>query len=460
MVSLEITSIGNYPVILALPWLSQHNPVADWIHQSIVFSSQYCLTQCIKSDKLEEGNFVPTLIGNLPSKTASGTPYPAKGRPMSLSSPVRPMSLSSPARPMCLPSPELPCSLQSPPVPALPKISLVSAATFRSAIKKAAVYGITSTKEVSSYINPLPDEDDDISTLNQASVTTLVPPEFHHYLEVFNKSNSDKLPDHGPYDHQIPLEGNAQPKFGPIYSLSEVELKAWDEHLKDNLKKEFIQPSTSTAGSPILFVKKADGTLRLCVDYRQLNSITRKNQYSLPLIQESLDRLKEATWFSKIDLRTAYNLIRIAKGDAWKTAFRTRYGHYRYQVMPFELSNAPASYQNLINNTLRDFLDIFVIVYLDDILIYSKTREEHVNHVNQVLQRLLVNKLWAKAEKCSFFQHQVDFLSYLVSDKGITMDPKRLKLSPTGLCQNPSTISKSSSVLPTSTGNSSSLTPK
>ena len=199
-----------------------------------------------------------------------------------------------------------------------------------------------------------------------------------------------------------------------------------DEYLKENIKKEFIRPSSSPAGSPILFVKKSDGTLRLCVDYRGLNKITIKNRYPLPLIQESLDRLKEATFFSKIDLRAAYNLIRIAKGEEWKTAFRTRYGLFEYLVMPFGLTNAPASFQHLINDVLRDLLDNTVIVYLDDILIFSKSREEHINHVNQVLQRLNSNQLWAKAEKCSFFQSQVDFLGYIVSNKGIQMDHKKI----------------------------------
>jgi len=151
-------------------------------------------------------------------------------------------------------------------------------------------------------IDPSPADDDNDPIPDRATLLKIIPPEFHDFLDVFNKKNSDKLPDHGPYDHTIELLGDVQPKFGTIYSLSEVELKVLSEYLKENLAKGFISHSTSSAGSLILFVKKAHGTLHLCVDYRELNKITRKNQYPFPLIQESLDRLQQASWFTKIDL--------------------------------------------------------------------------------------------------------------------------------------------------------------
>jgi hypothetical protein len=494
-ISLDITSLGHYPVILGLPWLSQHNPHVDWTRQSIIFSSQHCLAQCIRSDKSKGGNSGGSQIpGNLSgavvtgmqqpqaqrqevqrhSQSSSPQQPPVVGFPVSLvpaqhsspaepvcSSPSTPVSLvpaqhSSPVEPVCS-SPSIPVSLvpvqhsspgnlhdtvvtssQSTPaiqtlprskVPvqsqAPPKVSLVSAAALHASLKKARAYGVTNSQQLNSIIKE-PTDGDDVPDPDISTLRVLVPPEFHPHLEVFKKSNSNKLPEHSRYDHAIPLEGDAQPPFGPIYSLSEVELKALNDYLKDNLKKGFIQPSSSPAGAPILFVKNNDGSLRLCVDYRGLNKITRKNRYPLPLIQESLDRLKEASWFTKIDLRAAYNLIRIAPGEEWKTAFRTRYGLFEYLVMPFGLTNAPASFQYLINDVLRDYLDIFLIVYLDDILIFSKTRDDHINHVNLVLQRLRDNSLWANAEKCCFFQHEVDFLGYLVSDSGIRMDPKKI----------------------------------
>ncbi len=255
-----------------------------------------------------------------------------------------------------------------------------------------------------------------------------IPKEYHDYLDVFSKVEADKLPDHTEYDHEMPLEKGAKVPFGPIYSLSQVELQALDTYLKENQEKGFIRPSTSPAGAPILFVKKK-GTpeLRLCVDYRGLNKVTIKNRYPLPLIQENLDRLSTAKYYTKIDLRGAYNLIRIKEGEEWKTAFRTRYGLFEYLVMPFGLTNAPATFQHVMNSVLRDMLDISVIVYLDDILIYSDTREQHILHVKAVLERLRRHKLWAKAEKCEFFTDRVEFLGYVISPAGIEMDRKKVE---------------------------------
>lgn len=254
-----------------------------------------------------------------------------------------------------------------------------------------------------------------------------VPPEYHNYLDVFSKRNADTLPEHRPFDHTIPLEEGKSPPWGPIYSLSDTELKALRDYLDENLKKGFIRPSESPAGAPILFVKKKDGSLRLCVDYRGLNKITIKNRYPLPLISELLDRLRSAKIYSKIDLRGAYNLLRIAAGEEWKTAFRTRYGLFEYLVMPFGLTNAPGSFQHLMNYNFRDMLDHFVIIYLDDILIFSPDLRTHVDHVSQVLQRLRETGLYAKAEKCEFHTNSVEFLGFVIEPAGISMDKKKVK---------------------------------
>lgn len=263
----------------------------------------------------------------------------------------------------------------------------------------------------------------------QTSLTdhTLVPREYHDLLEAFSKQKADQLPPHRPFDHTIPLEEGKSPPWGPIYSLSEKELAVLRDYLDENLKKGFIVPSESPAGAPILFVKKKDESLRLCVDYRGLNRITVKNRYPLPLIAELLDRLGAAQIYTKIDLRGAYNLLRIAEGEEWKTAFRTRYGLYEYKVMPFGLTNAPASFQHLMNHHFRDMLDIFVICYLDDILIFSPDLATHQRHVRQVLQRLRDVGLYAKAEKCEFHTNKVEFLGFIISPSGISMDPKKVK---------------------------------
>lgn len=254
-----------------------------------------------------------------------------------------------------------------------------------------------------------------------------IPKDYHDFMDVFSKAKADELPPHRPFDHRIPIEDGKTPPFGPIYALSDTELKTLKAYLDENLKKGFITHSDSPAAAPILFVKKKDGSLRLCVDYRGLNAITIKNRYPLPLIPELLDRLKSAQIFTKIDLRGAYNLLRIAKGEEWKTAFRTRYGLYEYRVMPFGLTNAPASFQHLMNHSFRDMLDDFIIVYLDDILVFSKTKEEHVEHVRRVLQRLREVGLYAKGEKCEFHQEQVEFLGFVVTPSGLTMDLKKVQ---------------------------------
>ena len=170
-----------------------------------------------------------------------------------------------------------------------------------------------------------------------------IPSQYEAYADVFSKEQADELPPHGPQDHAIETNGD-QPPFGPLYNLLASKLKVLKEYINDNLRKGFIQPSTSPAGAPILFVKKKDGGLRLCVDYRGLNKITIKNRYPLPLISEALDWLIGAKIYTKLDICAAYNLIRIRKGDKWMTAFCSRYGHFKYRVLPFGLSNAPATF--------------------------------------------------------------------------------------------------------------------
>ena len=257
------------------------------------------------------------------------------------------------------------------------------------------------------------------------SVETAIPPEYMDYSEVFSREAADQLPQHGPQDHAIDLQG-AEPGFGPLYNLSAVELKVLREYIDENLQKGFIRPSTSPAGAPILFVKKKDGSLRLCVDYRALNRLTVKNRYPLPLISEALDRLVGAKIYTKLDIRSAYNLIRIREGDEWKTAFRTRYGHFEYRVMPFGLANAPATFQGYINHVLCDFLDVFCIVYLDDILVYSNNEEEHTIHVRKVLERLLKHGLFGKLEKCVFHVNEVGFVGFVVTPQGTKMEHERV----------------------------------
>jgi len=221
-----------------------------------------------------------------------------------------------------------------------------------------------------------------------------VPGEFRQFLGIMGKEVADALPEHRTYNCKIDLKDGMTAPWGPIYPLSEIELQTLREWLKEMEKSGKIRRSTSPAGSPILFIPKPSGRgLRLCVDYRGLNAITIPNRYLLPLMQELQDRVQGAKWFTKLDLKNGFNLIRIREGDEWKTAFRTRYGLYEFQVMPFGLTNAPSTFQDMMNHVLSDILDVGVLAYIDDILIYTKTEEEHDRLVKEVLTRLQHNGL-------------------------------------------------------------------
>ncbi len=212
-----------------------------------------------------------------------------------------------------------------------------------------------------------------IAALQWDKAPTEIPAEYSDYADVFLSDLAMELPENTRMnEHAIELVEEKQPPYRPIYALSPVELETLKIYIKTHLKTGFIQPSKSPARAPILFDKKLDGSLRLFVDYRGLNNHTIKNRYPLPLIGESLDRLGRAKQFIQLDLTSAYHQMRIQEGDEWKMAFRTRYGHLEYQVIPFGLFNAPASYQGYINKILAEKLDIFVVVYLDDILIYTE----------------------------------------------------------------------------------------
>ena len=208
--------------------------------------------------------------------------------------------------------------------------------------------------------------------------------------------------------------------------MSASELQEIRKGIEENLSKGFIRASSSSCASPILCVKKKDGSLCLCVDYRAFNDITIKDRYPLPRIEETLNQIRGAKYFTCLDLRSAYNLIRIKEGDEWKKAFRTRYGLFEFLIMPFGLTNAPATCQQFINDSLHEFLDVFSVCYLEDILIYFDNLQDHHKQVKAILEQLHVAGLFVKPRKCEFEANKTSFLGFVISQKGIEMDPEKV----------------------------------
>lgn len=265
---------------------------------------------------------------------------------------------------------------------------------------------------------------------------TKLPLQYHEFLSVFDRNEANKQPPHrGPdIDHKIELNKNAdgttpEPPWGPLYNMSRDELLVLRKTLTELLEKEFIRVSKSPAAAPVLLVKKPGGGLRFCVDYRALNAITKKDRYPLPLINETLERIGKAKWFTKLDVIAAFHKIRVALGDEWLTAFRTRFGLFEWLVTPFGLANAPSTFQRYINWVLRDFLDEFASAYLDDILIFTDgTLSEHQEHVRKVLDRLQDTGLQIDIDKCEFEVKTTKYLGFIIeAGKGVRMDPTKVE---------------------------------
>jgi len=262
--------------------------------------------------------------------------------------------------------------------------------------------------------------------LNNDEVLQILPKHYHELLPLFLEKTEDQLPPDWRFDHEIPVRPGFVPPFRTIYGLSLPELSALYKWLDKNLDKMFICESSSPAASPILFLKQKEGSLRLYVDYREFNEGTIKNPYPLPLVKETFMQLSRAKIFTKLDIRGAYNLIRMRAGEEWKTAFRTRYGLFDSLVIPFELTNAPTIFQVYINDALRPFLDRFGKAYLDDILIYSENEEQHIEHVKQILKALTKAGLLVKPHKCEFHTNNVEYLGFLITTEGLPMDPAKI----------------------------------
>ncbi|GJR60877.1 putative reverse transcriptase domain-containing protein [Tanacetum coccineum] len=226
---------------------------------------------------------------------------------------------------------------------------------------------------------------------------------------------------------QVTGKTGAAPVARAPYRLAPSEMKELAEQLQELSDKGFIRPSSSPWGAPVLFVKKKDGSFRMYIDYHKLNKLTVKNRYPLPRIDDLFDQLQGSSVYSKIDLRLGYHQLRVREEDILKTAFRTRYGHYEFQVMPFGLTNAPEVFMDIMNRVCKPYLDKSVIVFIDDILIYSKNKEEHEEHLKLILELLKKEELYAKFSKCEFWILKVQFLGHVIDSKGIHVDPAKIE---------------------------------
>ena len=320
----------NCPLVLRHRWLHQHNPLIDWTHGLITFQISSSSTMPVPT-----GSFSPQAKA---CSTSSLTLVPP----------------------------------DSPP----PSIALVNAVAFTRACMSPGSHSFTSSlKDICGFA----------AAPKAALDLSAIPEDYRDFTDVFSKAKANTLAEHRPYNLKIDLEDSAQPPPGCMYSLSPSELKSLREFVDEHLSLGFIRPSSSPHGAPILFIKKKDGSLHLCVDFRGLNHITRKDCYPLPLISDLLDSLGKARIYTKINLCHAYHLVRIHPRDEWKTSFRTCYGSFEWLVMPFGLTNAPAAFQRFVNDIFLDMLDVSVVVYLNNIIIYSDNPEDHKEHVHEVL---------------------------------------------------------------------------
>ena len=279
---------------------------------------------------------------------------------------------------------------------------------------------------VTSSTETEPQSEDE--TKQEIPLEERIPKEYHKWIKLFDKKAADRFPISRPWDHKIDLKPGFKPTKGKTYHLTQEEDLELQKFIKEQLEKGYIRPSESEQTASFFFVGKKDGKLRPVQDYRNLNEWTVKNNYPLPLISDLLDKLREAKYFTKFDIRWGYNNVRIRKGDEWKAAFNTNRGTYEPTVMFFGMCNSPATFQTMMNDIFEKLISQKkIIVYMDDILIFAKTREELEEITKEVLQTLEDNDLYLKPEKCQFEQTKIDYLGMIVKEGEISMDPAKLK---------------------------------
>uniref|UniRef100_A0A803T247 Gypsy retrotransposon integrase-like protein 1 n=1 Tax=Anolis carolinensis TaxID=28377 RepID=A0A803T247_ANOCA len=282
-------------------------------------------------------------------------------------------------------------------------------------------------KEGSQEVEREPGKRGEEDSIRIAELADKLPPEYRDFVDVFDEKEADNFPPKRRVEVKIELVPGAELPKAKIYPMSAREKEELRKYIDKNLARGFIEPSNSPLGAPVLFRRKKDQTLRLCIDYRGLNAISTVNKYPLPLVKDLIAQLSEGQIFTKLDLIEAYHKLQIKPEDRWKTAFSCAFGLFNYRVLPFGLCGGGAAFMQLINEVLHPLLYKGVFIFLDDILIMSRTKEQHVELVREVLQKLREAKLYAKLAKCEFNKDQIDFLGYRISSQGVAMDPAKVE---------------------------------
>lgn len=418
-ISSFVTKLDKHEALIGMPWLRKHNPAIDWEKNTLCFNKDKCRKNCLKAGVHQ------SLI---------------KGRVTTKDAPAGPITREQSDREKTLQSHH----------DFAAKPRLVGAAAFQLLSQDNDINIFSaSIREVEDQIKHLEDgttcecSDLDIclAGASMEDIQKALEPKIYidpktmlpdwvpwpKYTPVFDAKAAEKLPPHRDCDHKIALKPGAKVPSGQLYGMSIDELQVLRKFIDENLARGFIRPSKSPAASPVLFAKKPGGGLRFCVDYRALNALTIKNRYPLPLLRETLARLSKAKYYTKLDVIGAFNRIRMAEGDEWLTAFNTRYGLFESMVMPFGLCNAPATFQARINEVLHEYLDVFCTAYIDDVLIFSDSKEEHREHVLKVLDKLQEAGLQLDIKKCAFEVTEVTYLGMIISTEGVRMDPKKVE---------------------------------
>ena len=389
---------SKYELVLGLPWLEKHSPFVDWKEHTLTFGESCMKSSCCEFETtISYHNSAQLIIkNNLVEIPKNDTPRTTTQKPFSVE-------------------------------------EISADAFFTEKANSENQFFAASLRDLDVLL------DESMQRLHclrvgniyktipkDANPQEFLPPQYHEYLDVFDRNKANSLPPHRAWDHAIEIQPGKTPPSSRPYSMNKFELKALRDYLDKELAKGFIRVSRSPAAAPVLFVKKPNGDLRFCIDYRGLNSITIKNRHSLPLITETLSQLSHAKFYTKLDVISAFNKLRIKQGDEWKAAFTCRYGLFEPVVLLFGLCNGPASFQTYIIHALRGLLDNYCTAYMDDILIFSENIEQHREHVKTVLHRLREHGLQVDISKCEFETTQVTYLGLIVSTKGITMDPKKV----------------------------------